>query len=195
MRAIFTPTVFRNNTPNTPIANHPLRHILLLALLALTSVSIKAADYVFTYNNGYLAVDNNGNITYANTFNPQCIWTCVSNTGTLAGANLDANNSRFLYTTVGNTKYWLVGSTTNGAAITTTTTAPGTANWRAIGCIGIQEHVMFIIEAILGEIVLRIIGITIMHIHTVPTTVQQPPPLQLGQILQTTLPQQPSRPR
>ena len=130
MRAIFTPTVFRNNTPNTPIANHPLRHILLLALLALTSVSIKAADYVFTYNNGYLAVDNNGNITYANTFNPQCIWTCVSNTGTLAGANLDANNSRFLYTTVGNTKYWLVGSTTNGAAITTTTTAPGTANWR-----------------------------------------------------------------
>ena len=132
MRAIFTPTVFRNNTPNTPIANHPtrLRHILLLALLALTSVSIKAADYVFVYDNGYLAVDNNGNITYANTFNPQCIWTCVSNTSNLTAAEL-GGSSRFLYATDGNgTRRWLVGSTTDGAVITTTTTAPGTARWQ-----------------------------------------------------------------
>lgn len=130
MRAIFTPTVFRNNTPNTPITNHPtrLRHILLLALLALTSVSIKAADYVFVYDNGYLAVDNNGNITYANTFNPQCIWTCVSSTTNLTAATL-GNTAYFLYTQVNGTKYWLTDATSNGGPINLTTNAPTNAEW------------------------------------------------------------------
>jgi len=130
MRAIFTPTVFRNNTPSTPITNHPLRHILLLALLALTSVSIKAADYdyVFVYDNGYLAVDNNGNITYANTFNPQCIWTCVSSTTNLTAATL-GNTAYFLYTQVNGTKYWLTDATSNGGPINLTTNAPTNAEW------------------------------------------------------------------
>ena len=130
MRAIFTPTVFRNNTPSTPITNHPLRHILLLALLALTSVSIKAADYVFTYNNGYLAVDNNGNITYANTFNPQCIWTCVSSTTNLTAAALSNSDNYYLYTEVSGTKYWLVDATDNGTEVTTSNTANNASGWR-----------------------------------------------------------------
>ena len=108
-----------------------MRKYLLMAALLLTGIlPTQAADYVFTYNGGYLAVGNNGAIIYTTTFSPQCVWTCVSNTGTLAASTL-SNTSRFLYTTDGNgTRRWLVGSTTNGAAITTTTTAPGTAYWQ-----------------------------------------------------------------
>ena len=106
-----------------------LRRTLVLALLALASISVKAADYVFIYNNGYLAVDNNGSITYSTTFNTRCVWTCVSSTSNLTAATL-GNTSRFLYTTVGNTKYWLVSGTSDGNAISTSTSAPGTARWR-----------------------------------------------------------------
>lgn len=106
-----------------------LRMAAVLVLLLVGSVGIKAEDYVFMYNGGYLAVGNNGAITYTTTFSPQCVWTCVSSTSNLTAATL-GTTSRFLYTTVGNTKYWLVGNSTNGNAITTTTTAPGTAYWR-----------------------------------------------------------------
>ena len=106
-----------------------LRRTLVLALLVLSSISVKAADYVFIYNNGYLAVDNNGSITYSTTFNTRCVWTCVSSTSDLTATTL-GTTSRFLYTTVGDTKYWLVGGTGDGTAISTTTTAPGTARWQ-----------------------------------------------------------------
>lgn len=53
----------------------------------------------------------------------------MSNTSTLAVAELSTIS--FLYATDGNgTRRWLVGSNSDGAAITTTTTAPGTARWR-----------------------------------------------------------------
>ena len=107
-----------------------VRSAIMMAALLCAALPVRAADYVFIYNGGYLAVNNSGNIIYTTTFSPQCVWTCVSNTGTLAASTL-SNTSRFLYTTDGNgTRRWLVGSTTNGAAITTTTTAPGTAYWQ-----------------------------------------------------------------
>ena len=117
--------------------NH-IHRLLLLLFLLLGSVGAKAADYVFIYDGGYLAVNDNGQIVYTTTFSPQCVWTCVSNTTTLENSNLlstgnnnnaSNNNRRFLYTTINNQQYWLVGSTTNGTAITTTTNAPGTAYW------------------------------------------------------------------
>ena len=105
------------------------KFLFTLALL-LAAAGAKAADYIFTYNGGYLAVGNNGAVTYTNTFSPQCVWTCVSSTSTLAAATL-GGTSCFLYTTDGNgTRRWLVGSTTNGTAISTTNTAPETAYWR-----------------------------------------------------------------
>ena len=106
-----------------------VRSAIMLTALLFAALPGRAADYVFMYDGGYLAVNNSGAIIYTTTFSPQCVWTCVSNTGTLAAATL-GNNSRYLYTTVGNTKYWLVGSTNDGTAIATTTTAPGTAYWR-----------------------------------------------------------------
>lgn len=118
------------NSFNTPLRSARFRRTLVLALLALASISVKGADYVFMYNGGYLAVNNSGSIVYTTTFSPQCVWTCVSNAGTLEAATL-GNTSRFLYATDGNgTRRWLVGSTTDGAVITTTTTTPGTAYWR-----------------------------------------------------------------
>ena len=53
------------------------KFLFTLALL-LAAAGARAADYIFTYNGGYLAVGNNGAITYTNTFSPQCVWTCVS---------------------------------------------------------------------------------------------------------------------
>ena len=108
-----------------------LRHTLVLGLMAFTAMqSAWATDYYFVYNSSnYLGVDDNGNITNKTTFDRSCIWTCVSNTSTLAATDLSTTSS-FLYTEVNGTKYWLVGSTTNGNAVTVTTTAPGTARWR-----------------------------------------------------------------
>ena len=104
----------------------------MLLLLLAAVLPARATDYVFIYNNGYLAVDNSGNIIYTTTFSPQCVWTCVSNATNLTAATL-GTTSYFLYTTDGNgTRRWLIGSTTDGAAITTSTNA-GTARWRADG--------------------------------------------------------------
>ena len=103
--------------------------IAAVLVVMMGSVGVKAENYVFMYNGGYLAVDNSGAIVYTTDFSPQCVWTCVSNTSTLAETAL-STTSRFLYTTVGNTRYWLVGSGTRGTAITATTSVPSTAYWR-----------------------------------------------------------------
>ena len=103
-----------------------LKRGILLAALLCCVMKAQAADYVFTYNGGYLAVDNSGNIIYTTTLSPQCVWTCVSNATNLTESTL-SGTSTFLYTTDGNgTRRWLIGSTTDGAAITTSTNA-GTA--------------------------------------------------------------------
>ena len=104
---------------------------VLALLLLLGSAGVKAADYVFIYNGGYLAVDNNGNVTYTSNFNPQCVWTCVSNTDTNpTTASLDENTNRHLYTTLNETKYWLIDADTNGGEISVSTNAPSSAYWR-----------------------------------------------------------------
>ena len=102
------------------------------ALLLGIALPAVAADYVFMYNGGYLAVDNSGNVIYTTTLSPQCVWTCVSNATYLTASTL-SGTSTYLYTTDGNgTRRWLIGSTTDGAAITTSTNA-GTARWRVDG--------------------------------------------------------------
>ena len=143
MRAIFTPTVFRNNTPNTPITNHPtrLRHILLLALLALTSVGIKAADYVLAYVNGgttyYLARNGTSGVQRVRTFDPTtCIWSCENTSG--AASTLQNNNTYgWLYQTVSGTKYYLKHGGTPGLTTTKSTSSGrrsyNTTCWRTNG--------------------------------------------------------------
>lgn len=106
--------------------------LLLAAMLLVGGITAKAADYVFTYNGGYLAVDNSGNVIYTTTLSPQCVWTCVSSATNLTAATL-GTTSYYLYTTdVNGTRRWLIGSNSNGTAITTSTNA-GTARWRADG--------------------------------------------------------------
>ena len=106
--------------------------MLLAAMMLGMVLPANAADYVFEYNGGYLAVDNSGNIIYTTTLSPQCVWTCVSSSTNLTAATL-GTTSYYLYTTDGNgTRRWLIGSTTDGADITTSTNA-GTARWRADG--------------------------------------------------------------
>ena len=107
--------------------------IFVLALLMTSISGVKAADYVFMYNGGYLAVNNSGTIINTTTFSPQCVWTCVSNSSTLASAELGTGNSRFLYTEVNGTKYWLVTNTTDGNAISTSTNPSNTNGWRNNG--------------------------------------------------------------
>lgn len=90
MRAIFTPTVFRNNTPNTPITNHPLRHILLLALLAGSAIGAKAQNYYIFYNSNYgYITNNNGNPGVSDTFSKSAIWAA---SGTLGTSNTAINS-------------------------------------------------------------------------------------------------------
>lgn len=103
---------------------------IVLALLTTGISEAKAADYIFTYNGGYLAVNNSGAIIYTTTLSPQCVWTCVNTYGTETTLS---GTSTYLYTTDENgTVRYLIGSTTDGAAITTSTNA-GTNRWRADG--------------------------------------------------------------
>ena len=105
------------------------RILLLVGLAVAAALPARAADYVFMYNGGYLYVTNGGAVGYTTTFSLSCVWTCVSNTGTLADATL-GTTSRYLYTEVNGTRYWLVSGTANGNAITVTTTASGASTWR-----------------------------------------------------------------
>lgn len=109
-----------------------VRSIIMMAALLFAALPARAADYVFTYNGGYLAVGNNGAIIFTTTLSPQCVWTCVSSSTNLTAATL-GTTSYYLYTTdVNGTRRWLIGSNSNGTAITTSTNA-GTARWRADG--------------------------------------------------------------
>lgn len=106
--------------------------ILLVGLTIATAMPVLAADYVFEYDGGYLYVTNTGAVGYTEEFSASCVWTCVSNTSDLTAATL-GTTSRYLYTEVNGNRYWLVGSTTNGNAVSVTTTAPETAYWRNSG--------------------------------------------------------------
>ena len=99
--------------------NGTKRILLLVGLAIAAALPAQAADYVFMYNGGYLAVNNSGAVVYTTTFSRSCVWTCVSSTSQLTPATL-GTTSRFLYTEVNGTRYWLVGSTTNGQAVTVT---------------------------------------------------------------------------
>lgn len=124
--------MIEQSTPRGNRQKKTRRGLLLLGLMLAAVLPAQAADYVFEYDGGYLYVTNTGAVGYTETFSRSCVWTCVSNTGTLAAATL-GTTSRYLYTEVNGTRYWLVGSTTNGNAVTVTTTAPGTAYWRNSG--------------------------------------------------------------
>ena len=73
------------------------RSIILLSTLLLATLPARAADYVFTYNGGYLAVGNNGAVIFTTTLSPQCVWTCVNNYGTETTLS---TTSTYLYTTL-----------------------------------------------------------------------------------------------
>lgn len=106
------------------------RYASLLLLLLVGSMGAKAADYVFMYNGGYLSLDNNGAVTYTTTFSRSCIWTCLNTSSNAAALSDNNNTNRFLYTYVGDTQYWLVGSNSSGTALTASTTQPDAARWK-----------------------------------------------------------------
>ena len=72
------------------------RAIVLAGLILAGLAPAWAADYVFTYNGGYLAVGNNGAVIFTTTLSPQCVWTCVNNYGTETTLS---TTSTYLYTT------------------------------------------------------------------------------------------------
>lgn len=116
---------------NSPIHSNMLRKLITpIALLLCIASPASAADYVFMYNNHYLAVDNSGNIDYADTFSPQCVWTCVSSTINLTAATLSNSDDYYLYTEVSGTKYWLVDAESNGGEISVSNNANSASGWR-----------------------------------------------------------------
>ena len=107
------------------------RAIVLAGLILAGLAPAWAAKYVFVYNNGYLSVNNSGQVANTTTFSAGCVWTCVSSTSTLTETTL-STTSRYLYTVVNGTRYWMVvtGTITDGMAISVSTTAPANAYWR-----------------------------------------------------------------
>lgn len=97
-----------------------LRKALLIISLLFCTWAAHATDYVFVYNGNYLGVNAAGTITNYTTFNPTyCVWTCNDDLGI---------NSRSLYVTIDETKYYLTINQTVGNTVSTTTTE--WANWR-----------------------------------------------------------------
>ena len=101
-----------------------LHRVVAILVLAFVCSGVWATDYVFTYNNGYLA-NNKGTIEYVTTFDPStCIWTCYNGT---TETSLSSNSSYSLK----NGNYYLTGSTTNGNAPGLSTDASN--SWRSDG--------------------------------------------------------------
>jgi len=110
---------FTDATQQHPTRNHRthtlLRTAALVALL-LTSVGMRAADYVLTYTNGgttyYLARNGTTGVQRVTTFDPAtCIWSCASDAaGTTAGTLNNSNTYGYLYQTVNGTRYFLNAS-------------------------------------------------------------------------------------
>lgn len=121
--------MIEQSTPRGYRLKKTKRGLLIIGLLLAAVLPAQAADYVFEYGGGYLYVTDGGAVGYTTDFSRSCVWTCVSNTGTLAAATL-GNTSRYLYTEANGTRYWLVGGTADGNAITVTTTASGASTWR-----------------------------------------------------------------
>ena len=80
------------------------RAIVLAGLILAGLAPAWAAKYVFVYNNGYLSVNNSGQVANTTTFSAGCVWTCVSSTSTLTETTL-STTSRYLYTVVNGTRY------------------------------------------------------------------------------------------
>ena len=123
---------------NTKIRNlkkHIYRTTALLIVLFTSGQSVRAASYVFMKDGGYMAVEN-GTLSLTSEFSLSCVWTCVSNTTTLAAATLDSSTSQFLYTTYNGQTYWLYipnlssGRNSNGIPISVSTTKPSSSYWR-----------------------------------------------------------------
>lgn len=93
---------------------------MTVALLALTTLGVKATDYVFVYDgNNYLS-NNSGTIANSTSFVPNtCIWTCDNN-------SLDNSTSRALHSYSSSTTY-LRGTTPNGES---PSTGNSQENWR-----------------------------------------------------------------
>lgn len=99
-----------------------LSFLLTVMLLGLFVSPARATDYVFVFNGTYLANDN-GTISAVTTFDPNtCIWTCYNSDGT--EGTLDGSTGRALK----NGNYYMKGSTSDGTAVTASTTADN--NWR-----------------------------------------------------------------
>lgn len=68
-----------------------LNRLLLLAAMTLVAVlPLRAADYVFEYDGGYLYVTNTGTVGSTEDLSASCVWTCVSSTSQLTAATLGA---------------------------------------------------------------------------------------------------------
>jgi hypothetical protein len=118
-----------------------LRRTLVLALLALASISVKAADYVLTYTNGnttyYLARNGTSGVQRVSTFDPTtCIWSCENSSGTASSLN-NGTDYGWLYQTVNGTKYYLKHGGTVGLTTTKSTSSGrrsyNTTCWRTNG--------------------------------------------------------------
>ena len=95
---------------------------MTVALLALTTLGVKATDYVFVYSDHYLT----SSIDYADTFIPNtCIWSCYD--GQTAAT---LGSTSYSLRSYGNSSTYLRGTTTNGNS---PTTGNSQANWRLDG--------------------------------------------------------------
>ena len=116
----------KENTSVSPWTTR-FHRAMTMALLALTTLGVKATDYVFVYNGNYLGINASGQITNYTTFNPTyCVWTCYNGTDE---ATLGTNNTNLRSLKNGN--YYLNGSTTNGTAVSQNTDP--VSNWRTDG--------------------------------------------------------------
>ena len=139
---ISTPTNMQKT--NVKAAHTPARRTtifsrtLVLALLAIASIGVKAADYVLTYTNGnttyYLARNGTSGVQRVTTFDPAtCIWSCSSNTaGTTAGTLNNSNTYGYLFQTVNGTRYFLAASA-SALALGTDASANNYFRWRTNG--------------------------------------------------------------
>ena len=99
---------------------------MTVALLALTTLGVKATDYVFVYSGNYLS-NNSGTVANSTSFVPNtCIWTCY-NGNNVATLPTDNNNLRALR----NGNSYLNSSDSRGQNVSTSTTAQN--YWRLDG--------------------------------------------------------------
>jgi len=78
-----------------------LNRLLLLAAMTLVAVlPLRAADYVFEYDGGYLYVTNGGTVGYTEDLSASCVWTCVSSTSQLTATATAGTETRSASVTI-----------------------------------------------------------------------------------------------